>query len=599
MSQSLDMMSYRMNGLPSYSISQQWVAYLSIIISIFLAFNGSWNHDFVYWDDQYYVTDNIYISNPTWENFKILSTKVISLNYHPLTMWSLWLNSYFFGVGQATPFIITNLVLHTFAACILYKFVERLTKGEMLTAMFVAIIFAIHPMHVESVIWVSERKDVLHALFYFAALLAYINYLDYSGKKYYVLAFLLFLLSCLSKATAVSMVPILVLLTWYRGVKWFSWQSIKQLLPFLLIGLLFGLIAVDVQAGGDFYGLLSNTNIDQALYAEDSNISRWKVPAFGLYFYLKNFVLPTDMSAFHPYTALESQSGPIYGILISALLLAWVIKLLWRGWRLGGRIVFGLGFFFLSIVLVLQWVPVGTAIVADRYTYLPYVGLSLFIGSVFNQYFEKMPKWWSIIFGFALWLGMNISTWQQTHKWRDHSSLFQQVVDRYPNDPRSRMLLATGLWTDSNYQDAIHEMEYAINDLGYVSSEAFETLANAHSDMGDGMKALAFYDKSIALDSLNYTARYHRGLQLMDTDPQAAIRDFDIAENSGFEFVVKAVYGPRGVCHGKLGNYNLAIRDFTKAIDLGMNVADNLKDRAATYEAMGLTDLAAKDRRTI
>jgi len=451
------------------SISYHAIVYILITVLVGLSFYPALDNQFLYWDDQYYVIDNIYISQPTWEHFQQLWTKVISLNYHPITMLSLWLNSVWFGTTSTTPFIVTNVILHAITSCLICRFVLALFTDKYLLAVFTAVIFAIHPMHVESVVWVSERKDVLYAFFFFAALLSWMKFIKTEHYRWLAFSILLFLLIFL----------LLVLVYSYRY----------------------------------------------------------------------------------------------------------------------SRVVFlGLSFFLLTIALVLQWIPVGSAIVADRYSYIPYVGLAIIVGRLLQYIFDYKSKWFALVLCFSMVLPLSASSYHQSDIWQDQISLFTKVVDRYPEDAKSRILLATGYWMSNKHNKAIEEIEFAINTLGLHTSDAFEKLANCYEEIGEREKATAFYNHSIELDPLNYVARYHRGICIMDIDPAKALQDFNVAESSGFEYIIKNIYGPRGVCHGRLGQYDLALNDLTKAIDLGQNLKINYRDRAVTYDALGMPDKAQEDR---
>lgn len=567
--------------------------YLFIASLVIICFYPSFDNEFVQWDDQYYITDNIYINQPSIEHLRILMTKVISLNYHPITMISLWINSYFSGVECATPYIVTNVLIHLCSALLLFRLCKTIFDGDRFHALMVSLIFAVHPMHVESVVWVSERKDVFYAFFFICSLLYWCQYQDKENRTAYVLSLIFFILSCLSKAMAVSLVPVLFLIDMYKGHRW-NTKLLLLKIPFLIIGIVVGLIAINVQQGGDFYGLLSNTNIDVAinsvnvvsLYSQISNVG------FGIYHYISSFIFPDNMSAFHPYSVVENHSLKELFFFVPFL----VLGVLLVSYRLSKRIFFGIGFFISTVILVLQWIPVGSAIVADRYTYLPYIGLAIMI-LPFMQLLQKKISpffWYLALSSFIIFL--SIKTYDQSDIWQNHVTLFSQSVEKYPEDPKSRMLLATGLWTSGNHHQAIEHIEHAINELGLFTSDSFEKLANCYEEIGESEKALAFYNQSIKLDPNNYIARYHRAIAVMHKNPKLAIDDLTVAESSGFEFIKNNIYGPRGVCYGMIGEYNLAIEDFTKAIDLGIDLKNNYRDRAITYEKMGLMEKARIDR---
>ncbi len=576
-------------------LSYSLLGYLFIVFLVGAVYFPALDNTFVHWDDQYYVTENIYITQPTFEHFCVLLTKAFSLNYHPLTMLTLWANSYVFGVEDATPFIITNVLIHTLSSLILFKFLIYVTREDYIVSLVTAVIFAIHPMHVESVVWVSERKDVLYGLFFISALFAYTCWVDSKKSKYWMLAFFLFLLSCLSKAMAVSIVPCLFLIDILRGYKWYSIDSILRKTPFILLGLLIGLIAIDVQSGGDFYGFILNTNIDQAVVDPSifSLSDKFANAASSLVFYLKGFVTLSEMSPYHPYDWDNILADKYKNIIIGLFYGGGLIY----GYFRNKNLFFGLSFFLATVLLVLQWIPVGSAAVADRYTYLPYIGLAYAIGHLLSWMSRRqIPRFIVPSIICVVVVLLSSTAYNQVEKWRDHTTLFSQAVDKYPHDSQSRLLLASGQWTEGNHVDAIENIEYAINELGLYNSDAFEKLANCYYEVGEEEKAKSFYNHSISLDSLNYAARYHRGLLIMHENPTQAILDFDICESSNFEYITKNIYGPRGICYGRIGDYEKAIADFTMAISIGENLAANYADRALTYELMGDKERAEKDR---
>lgn len=306
---------------------------------------------------------------------------------------------------------------------------------------------------------------------------------------------------------------------------------------------------------------------------------------------MKSFLIPTEMSAFHPYSAVFTHTlNDIFFFFPFIFLGLWIVS-----FRFNKKVFFGLGLFFVTIIFVLQWIPVESAIVADRYTYLSYTGLSIIIGNLIQYLYDYKSKVMVKCILPSLIMPLLLLTYNQSNMWQDHTTLFTQAVERYPQNSKLRMLLATGLWTSGNHIEAIDNIEYAINFLGLHTSDAFEKLANCYEEIDEQEKAIAFYNHSIELDPQNYVARYHRGITIMNIDPRKAINDFTIAESSGFEYIQNNIYGPRGVCYSLIGNYDQAIEDFTQAIALGQDLKVNYRDRAITYEKMGLIQKAQID----
>jgi tetratricopeptide (TPR) repeat protein len=559
------------------------LALLFLVLVTILVYYSGFDNSFLAWDDQYYITENPYITNPTLRNAKALLTSIISLNYHPLTMLSFWANAYFAGVESAMPYIATNVVFHSLNALLVFLLVRKI-NDSVIVAFVTALVFAIHPMHVESVVWVSERKDVLYTFFFLLSSIYYISFLTQRNRSYFIISFLFFILACLSKAMAVSLVPVLYLYDYQIGASLKNIKSHLYKIPFLLVALLIGLIAIDVQAGGDFYGFLQSTLHAAALQDPSSTTLGHKfiLASYGLTFYLTQFVIPDQLSAFHPFSYLEQLKYLELYLLVPLILFLSLFLL-----RKSKHYIFSIGFFVSTLVLVLQFVQVGSAYAADRYTYLPYIGLSYLLGMVIEYFYNNGLKFWSVLLTVFYTVYFLIIAKQQVEVWQNQVSLFSNVVKIYPKDGDAREYLATGLWTAGDIDKAITELEYAIDSLSHFRSSAFDVLANCYDDQSDIVKALTYYDKAIFLNTNNYISRYHRGLLLLDIDPAKAIEDFLVCENSKDVYVRNLLYEPRALAYALIGKYRLAIEDYSKAIELGQNLSLNYYDRGLSYENIG------------
>lgn len=563
-------------------------AYLILIFSTLLAYYPAFDNSFVFWDDQYYVTQNIYINYPTINHLKILLGKAVSLNYHPITMLSLWCNSYFFGIDSASSFVITNVTIHTAASIILFRVFLKISNSNLWLSLFVALIFAVHPMHVESVAWVSERKDVLYVFFFFLALYQYLKYKDEGNQRNYFFSLFFFIFSCLSKGMAVSLVPILFFIDFLKGGN-NSWKKLLFIkIPFILIGLIIGLIALSIQSGETFFGLISNSSQANAL--SDPNdftlIDRLGYTGYSMTYYLMSFFNWSNISAFHPY--------PIKVNWFYSLVPFLYISGMYFTFHKNKKLFFGMGFFLATLILILPYMQIGSAVMADRYTYLPFVGLSYIVALTLSTYIRQNIYLLNSLF-FTVIVLCILSTRSNVNLWQNHITLFENVVEKYPKDARARTILASGYWKQGMVKKAIVEQEYAINTLGLYTSEGFENLGTFYSDNNEKEKALAFYNHSISLDTNNLVARYHRGLLLMNSQPQKAILDFNKCEEVNDEFITPLIYSPRGNCYGRLQQYDQAIRDFTTAIKLNQDLIISYEDRAMTYQAIGEIELANQD----
>ena len=211
-----------------------------IILLTLIVFSNSIGNNFVTnWDDKGYLMDNGYIKVITPESIKAIFHSYYNGNYHPLTTISYALEYKFFGFNPK-PFHIDNLIIHLLNIVLVFVLMQLL-MGRIEASCIAALFFGIHPMHVESISWISERKDVLYTFFYLGALINYIYYLraEHKKKRYFVMALVLFGLSLLSKSAAISFPVLLLLIDYYHDRK-FDKKIVLEKLPFLSFSVAFG-----------------------------------------------------------------------------------------------------------------------------------------------------------------------------------------------------------------------------------------------------------------------------------------------------------------------------------------------------------------------
>ena len=566
----------------------------SILVAITMySFYPAIHNEFVQWDDQEYILENPLITQPTAAGFKHLFTEVISLNYHPITMISLWLNAKIDGTNTATHFIGTNLILHILNVLLVFTFIRYLFDNNNTVAFFSALVFAIHPMHVESVIWVAERKDVLYAFNFLLAAVCYIKYIDLKSNKWLCLSIILFILSCLSKAMAVSLVPVLYLIDHLRKRSFYNKKIHFEKLPFILIALLFGSIAINVQQGGDFYGLLKNAVSEGAVNEIDAHAlwSKIQFASYGIYFYCKQFFFPFHLSALHPYSSIIGQSYlsclPIITIAYFALLI--------YAWFKNRTLAFCLGFFLFTIILVLQFIQVGSAVVAERYTYLPYIGLGTLLGFGFYKLWHTKHKNLVYISFVLIAIYFSQLTRAQVQVWQNSKSLFENVVVQYPNDALAREFLASVYNYYGEPEKAIYHLNFSINYLKNNTALAYNMLAFSYELNNDFENAILSYNKAIDYDKTNALAYFNRAMLLLNNRPQQAINDFNICALYADEGLSNKIYEPIAEAFGKIGEYELSIANYSKAIEMDNNKSELYYNRGVSYERMGELERAKID----
>src|SRR6186713_3499795 len=202
-----------------------WIVPIVLVTAVCLS--PMLRNSFTNWDDEYYVVQNALLRGPDWAG--IFSKPVVS-NYHPITIATLAANYSMTGL-DASSYLISNLLLHLINTGLVFYFTWLISGKKLWVAAFTAIVFGIHPMHVESVAWVSERKDVLYTLFFLISLIQYWRFLVTSKNKYLIYCFLFFALSLLSKPAAIILPFVLILLDYWYG-RPIGKRSIFEKIPF-------------------------------------------------------------------------------------------------------------------------------------------------------------------------------------------------------------------------------------------------------------------------------------------------------------------------------------------------------------------------------
>ena len=276
-------------------------ALVSVILLItIIVYSNSLNNGFVQWDDYKYVSDNEDIKQLNSQSiYKYFTTYYLKM-YQPLTMISYALEYKLGGLNPQT-YHRTNLVFHTLNVLLVFCFILLLTKKAPIAAVS-ALFFGIHPLHVESVAWISERKDLLYSFFYLGSLIAYIFYRKRNNSYgLYFLAVLFFILSLFSKSAAVTLPFILVLTDYYLRNK-LTFRSNLDKIPFFALSVIFGIISLLSQRiiGGDLDYVTGYTFLDRLFMG-----------AYAFTFYIIKSVFPFGLSAIHPLPLKEEGILPV------------------------------------------------------------------------------------------------------------------------------------------------------------------------------------------------------------------------------------------------------------------------------------------------
>lgn len=616
-----------------------WLSALSIALLTAWAYSGALDNDFVDWDDYQYVIENNLVrgdqdiarsaqfvgsgrsypntTSPVTTSASDVWKRAVALNYHPLTVFSLrWQNNACANCSlgiSARPFIRTNILLHILNSLLVLLLIYWMSKKNLGASTLVALIFALHPMHVESVAWVSERKDVLYAFFFLLGLLSYWRFLEGNSKRYWWAAFGCFVLACLSKAMAVVF-PVAALLLYVWKTPQRGWDALRAaarptawrpLLPFLGLALFFGLLAVDIQSGGTGFGLLDRDaiNVATSKMARYNAWERLQFAGYGFWQYIFKFFAPINLSTYYPYpedAIFENSIGFKLAPLLMLLALGGVVV------RFHKILFVGLWFYFITVALVLQFVSVGLVVMADRYTYLPYIGLAFALSMSIAHYVPAQRQ--SLVYGvlIAATLVFGYKTTQQVEVWQDSETLWSTVINQYQKaDGSFPEAIAVPLSSRGNYysklgqnaatpQDQARYLNLAFRDferaaaLGIRNFKVYEGLGNV-----SGIRANGMLDQAGALQAKD-PIRAQQLRQEANALLQQAIQHYDkalsLAPQKG------DVYFNRAITHSILRNHAAAISDYTKVLELlPQQAAQAHLNRGLAYYALGRRQEAQAD----
>ncbi len=404
-------------------------------------------NDFVLWDDDTHITQNPVIRALTGENITAMFTQPIAKLYCPLTWLSLALDYQLWG-RDPFGYHLTNLLLHLANTLLVFAFVRQLQSlwerpagrdpGHSIP-LLTALLFGVHPLRVESVAWATERKDVLFVCFYLLALLVYLR------RDRLWLCFLLFLAATLSKSAAVTFPVVALLLDRLPGgasvpasAAWL--RSIPRLLPFFAVSLLIGGVTVWAQSQGTGETVASADAIPIA--------SRPALVGYCALFYVGKFLWPFHLSAIYP-TFDEMQWSPALSLLgvVAVTTGAWLLR------RRAPAVLAGWLFYLVTLAPTIGFAPVGIHVVADRYAYLPMLGLAFAFVVTLGRF---RPVLWIAV------LALAYLSFLRTAVWRDTETLFLSVLDDNPRSLPAHINL-TKWYTDlGEYDRAIEHGRHAV-----------------------------------------------------------------------------------------------------------------------------------------
>jgi tetratricopeptide (TPR) repeat protein len=507
------------------------VVCLVLVIVTLVVYMQTGNHEFISLDDPSYVTGNRHVtSGLTGNDILWAFTSVDVFNWHPITWLSHMTDARLYGMNPRGHHL-TSVGIHTVSAVLLLFILLRIT-GVLWQSSFVAALFALHPLHVESVAWVAERKDVLSAFFWFLTLLLYAEYVTKRKPAQYMLALCSFMLGLMAKPMVVTL-PLILLLMDFWPLGRFRHDEIEQephqlatkvleliteKIPFFVCSLLSGFVTIYAQHKGGATRTLDE--LPFLLRSENALIAYVK--------YIIKTIWPHDLAVLYPMPS----AATLWQVIGSLLILIMVSVSAIRAGRRFPYLPVGWFWFLITLLPVIGLLQVGSQSMADRYSYIPVIGLFIMVAWGVSDLSKglRYQKHILTLFACVIIAASTVLTWHQLGFWRDSISLYRHTLDV----------------TKGNY--------LILNNLGLVLAEK-----------GDSDAAIKAYQESLRIKPDYSKAHYNLGLVLAEKgEVDAAINEFHAAVRIEPNYM--KAHSNLGLTLAKKGDLDAAIREYTTAL---------------------------------
>jgi tetratricopeptide (TPR) repeat protein len=545
-------------------------------------------------DDDQYLTNNTLVKSPSclsaWKFLsQVLEPSTVGGYYQPLAMISLMLDYSLGGrVENLLPFHRTSLALHAANTALIIVLLYMLF-GEVWIAAAVGLLFGLHPMTVETIPWVGERKTLLAAFFAFWSLLFYLRYtharknitpakegariqspVDRSTWGFYIACFLFYLLALMSKPTSTPL-PVLMLLLDFWPLKRLKWQSFLEKIPFFILGGIFAIITY-----------ISQTRTDITISPVEMGTGRvFSTLCHNIIFYLCKIIWPANLSSHYPFPDPMNLSQPM--VLAGVIGTCILIPLLLISLRWTRAALIGWLFFFIAILPTMGIIGFTSVIASDKFAYIPSFGLLMILTS-FLCSFVKNPLNLSnlrlksassvavILFVLILASAESLATRSYLICWRNSVGLFEYMLSKTPNAPSLHNNLGNAYLELGRYQDAVETYKQAIR-IKPDYADAHYNLGVAYGKLGRGQDEIEAYKQAVRIkpdladahfnlgNAYNNLGRYKDAVEAYKQAVRIKPDDTEARCNLGFAY-------------GELDLYQNAVEAYKQAIRIKPDYAD-------------------------
>ena len=496
-----DIKSEKTQGTPSQSrlTRQTILPVLALVLLVAVSYFPAANAGFV-WDDVI-ITDAKPVQTVSGLAQIWFSPREIKreAHYWPMVYTSFWLEHKLWGFAPA-GYHVVNVLLHLINTLLLWCILRRLVVPG---AWFVAAVFAVHPLHVESVAWVIERKDVLSALFYLTAVLAYMRFVEVPSPRRYVLVLALFAAGLLSKSIAITLPAALLIWHWWKQDR-VSVRDVLWLLPIFAVGL--GIALADMA----YYRSIESLSLGYSL------IERVLIASRALCFYVGKLLWPTELAVIYPLWDISAADPVAYLYVIAVVAVPVALYVLRH--RIGRGALAGALFFAVTLSPALGFVDYGYmqyAFVADRFQYLAGIGAIAVVVVALVRVAGRLPSAARVCVSCGILVALGISTYRQVGIWQDNVTLNSHIISLNPKARGAHQNLGKGLLDQGRVEESLAATRIALEQ--HPSSAGLNmNVGAAFINTGRADEAEQHLRRALALDPGYTEVHVNLGLALIE-----------------------------------------------------------------------------------
>ena len=473
------------NENPWYN-SNGFLAFFVALLT-WIVYSKTGKFDFTNWDEKRYIFESPMVQSFTWNHVKLMFSNKVLNSYNPFVLMSLAFDYTLFG-AKASGYHYHNLILHVINVLLVYAVIQELFKRKHIS-LFTTVIFAIHPLHTESVAWIASRKDVLYGVYFLASFYTYLKFKESKKSSLLILSLFLFLCSLFSKSQAVVLPVLFVLVDYFTDDDW----KVKYLLnkiPYFVLALVFGYVTI---AG-------SSASMTADEYGASFNfLERFMYSCHAFCLYLFKFFVPINQVAQYPF-AQNNLNVPdtitYISLAIVPVFIGLCVYLFKKNFKLE---LLGLLFFTVCTAIVLHLIGTNSSLIYERFTYFSYLGLAISTASIIDRsgVYDKTP--FKSIPLIVITAVFSILTFIRVDAWKNSEALWDDIIKKQPTISSAYNNRGNLFYQKADWNNALADFNKAI-ELNPKYPNSYSNRASVNIYLGKFEEALKDNEKALSIN---------------------------------------------------------------------------------------------------